>query len=266
MRHALRGIDGVIQAAAQIYGVAGFHRYPADILQLDTMLHGLVLRAAAAEGVGRVVYISSSMVYERERDIAREDDVPNMQVPFTDYGLSKLLGERLSQAFAEQYELAYTIWRPFNIIGLHETAEGQDAGVSHVFADFVQRIVVEQQNPMDILGDGRQVRCFTWVGDVARAIADFSFVEATRNQDFNLGNPEPVTMIELARRLHALYLESTGRKEVLRFRHLPVYPDDVRIRIPSIEKARAILGWEPSVRLDEMLRRVLIHRLGGIAA
>src|SRR5205085_8454800 len=128
-------------------------------LQRDTLLHGLILREALGRGIRRVVYISSSMVYERLADIAVEADVPNMLVPLTDYGLSKLMGERLSQAFAAQYDLPFTIWRPFNIIGVYETAAGYDPGVCHVFADFVQRIVHEGQNPMLILGTGDQVRC-----------------------------------------------------------------------------------------------------------
>jgi nucleoside-diphosphate-sugar epimerase len=264
VRRVLRGIDGVIQAAAQIYGVAGFHRYPADILQRDTMLHGLILREALQCGVRRVVYISSSMVYERHRDVAREEDIRDMLVPLTDYGLSKLMGERLSRAFAAQYGLPCTVWRPFNIIGLYERATGHDPGVSHVFADFIQRIVCERQNPMLILGSGEQVRCFTWIEDVARAIADHSFSPETANEDFNLGNPRPVSMIELARRIYELHHELTDEevREPLRFTHAPSFEDDVPIRIPSIEKARAMLGWEPEVMLDEMLRRCITDALG----
>jgi UDP-glucose 4-epimerase len=259
VRTALRGMDGVIQAAAQIYGVAGFHRYPADILQKDTLLHGLVLREALNTGIQRVVYISSSMVFERQSDVAREVDVRDMLVPLTDYGLSKLLGERLSRAFAEQYGLPYTIWRPFNIIGLHESAEGQDPGVSHVFADFVERIVIEHQNPMLILGSGQQVRCFTWIEDVAGAIADFSFDERSRNQDFNLGNPEPIAMIDLAHRIHSLHADMTGQSvsELLRFVHGPSFADDVQVRIPEVSRAREILGWRAAVPLDDMLRRCI---------
>lgn len=250
------GVDCIIQAAAQIYGVAGFHKYPADILQRDTMLHGLILRAALQADVQRVVYISSSMVYERLEDVAREADVPHMQVPLTDYGMSKLMGERLSQAFAQQYELPFTIWRPFNIIGLHERAEGQEPGVSHVFADFIQRIVYERQNPMLVLGTGEQIRCFTWIGDVAQAIAEHSFSAETRNADFNLGNPEPVTMLELAQRLYRLFHEMTHQEvqQPLTFKHLPIFRDDVNVRIPDVSRARSALGWEPTVPLDEMLR------------
>lgn len=263
VRRAVNGVQGIIQAAAQIYGVAGFHRYPADILQRDTLLHGLILREAVERGVERVVYISSSMVYERQPDVALEEDVPNMQVPLTDYGLSKVMGERLSQAFCRQYDLAYTIWRPFNIIGLHERAAGYDPGVSHVFADFVERIVHECQNPMLVLGSGQQVRCFTWIGDVADAIARYSFEGVSRNQDFNLGNPEPVTMIDLAQRIYRLYHDLIGAEpeRPLSFIHEPTYADDVQVRIPSIDKARQLLTWSPQVPLDEMLRRCIAHAL-----
>jgi UDP-glucose 4-epimerase len=259
VKSALAGIDGVIQAAAQIYGVVGFHRYPADILQRDTLLHGLILRAALNHSVQRVVYISSSMVYERQPNIARESDVPDMLVPLTDYGLSKLMGERLSQAFAEQYNLPYTIWRPFNIIGLYERAEGYDPGVCHVFADFIQRIVHEHQNPMLVLGTGEQIRCFTWIEDIAQAIVDHSFSPVTQNQDFNLGNPQPVSMTTLARRIYSLCHELIGEDvhRPLEFAYAPAYKDDVQVRIPSVEKAKRLLSWEPTVTLDEMLRRCI---------
>lgn len=259
VRRALKGVDGVIQAAAQIYGVAGFHRYPADILQRDTLLHGLILREALAASVQRVTYISSSMVYERLADVALEREVPNMLVPLTDYGLSKLVGERLSEAFSAQYDLPYTIWRPFNIIGLHETAAGYDPGVCHVFADFIQRIVYEKQNPMLVLGSGKQIRCFTWIGDVADAVARFSFAPETLNQGFNLGNPEPVSMIDLAQKIYEIYHQAIGKapERPLTFQHGPTFADDVQVRIPDVSKAQEALGWSVKVPLQEMLKRCI---------
>jgi nucleoside-diphosphate-sugar epimerase len=224
---------------------------------------GLLRRDALDRSIDRVVYISSSMVFERQPDVAREDEVAEMQIPLTDYGLSKLMGERLSQAFAVQYGLPYTIWRPFNIVGLHERGEGQDPGISHVFVDFIQRIVRQHQNPMLVLGSGEQVRCFTWIDDIADAIAHFSFAEVTRNADFNLGNPEPVTMLDLARRIYGIYHELIGESpaEPLSFTHAPTFSDDVLVRIPSVEKAREVLGWQATTKLDTMLRRCIAHEL-----
>ena len=247
--------DIVIQAAARIFGVKGFHKYPADILSRDVLLHQHILWQAMQQQVKKVVYISSSMVYERCETVpSYEEDVDEQRVPYTDYGLSKLVGERLCRAFEQQYGIDYTIWRPFNIITPLEEAE-EEQGIAHVFADFIERLLVEGKNPMPIFGDGEQVRCFTWIDDVASAIATHLDDPRTSGESFNLGNPHPTTMKELA---HKIF--NVGKRkgfeipgEQLELEHLPIYGDDVRIRIPAIDKARSVLGWEPTVSLDEAL-------------
>ncbi|MFC2048068.1 NAD-dependent epimerase/dehydratase family protein [Chloroflexota bacterium] len=252
-------IDVVFQAAARIFGVVGFHKYGADILAKDTALHQNILWEALNSNVQKVVYISSSMVYERATKVpSEEDDVDDMPIPLTDYGLSKLVGERLCKAFYQQYGLKYTIWRPFNIITPYEKGE-VEAGMSHVFADFIWKIVIERQNPVQILGDGEQVRCFTWIEDVASAIAKYSLESVTDGKAFNLGNPNPITMKELASKIYNVAKSKgfiTGKAE-LAFEYLPIFEDDVRVRIPSIQKAKAMLGWEPQVHLEEALQRCI---------
>lgn len=263
VKRVLKGIDGVIQAAAQIYGVRGFHKYPADILSKDIVLHQNILWEALRNRVKKVIYISSSMVYERSEKIpVREEDVNEIMVPSTDYGLSKLVGERLTQAFWKQYGLNYTIWRPFNIITPYEKAE-KEQGISHVFADFLKKIILDKENPMQIIGDGKQIRCFTWIDDVAQAIGKYSFVKESDREIFNLGNPEPVTMIELAKRIFKKAQERgiIPKKSKLSFKHLPAYKDDVRVRVPAIDKVYKILGWKPSVKLDEALDRCIDYMI-----
>jgi UDP-glucose 4-epimerase len=255
VKDLLRDKDIVIQAAARIYGVKGFHKYPADILNRDVVLHQHIMWQAKEQSVRKVVYISSSMVYERcEAVPSYEEEVDEQRVPYTDYGLSKLVGERLCRAFKQQYGVDYTIWRPFNIITPLEEAE-EEQGIAHVFADFIQRLLIEKRNPMPIFGDGEQIRCFTWIDDVASAIADYLEDPRTSGEAFNLGNPHPTSMKELAQKIFDL-----GQKrgfdipgERLEFDHVPIYGDDVRIRIPAIEKARSVLGWEPIVTLEEAL-------------
>src|SRR5260370_11182456 len=97
-------IEVVFRAAARIFGVSGFHAYPADILGQDVALHRNLLCAAKdIKRLNRVVYISCSMVYERCEIVAsREEDVEDMKSPLTDYGLSELVVERLSRAFDKQ--------------------------------------------------------------------------------------------------------------------------------------------------------------------
>jgi nucleoside-diphosphate-sugar epimerase len=250
-------VDAIINAAALIYGVKGFHEYPADILSNDVTVHRNILEGARKHDIDRVAYISSSMVYEQDDPPHDEDDVWETQIPSTDYGLSKVVGERYSMAFAEQYDLEYTMWRPFNIITPYERGE-DEPGQSHVFADFLRKILVEQQNPMEIFGDGEQVRCFTWIDEVAETIAAHSFSEPARNEAFNLANPEPITMKELARRI---FQKGTERGMVdgdeLAFDHVPIYDDDVKKRVPSVEKAERKLGWDPQMKVDDALDRCI---------
>jgi nucleoside-diphosphate-sugar epimerase len=255
----LAGVDGVINAAAMIYGVKGFHEYPATILSNDLTVHRNVLEAAVEQGVDRVAYVSSSMVYERTDPPHREDDVEETPVPSTDYGLSKLVGERYSRAFEREHGVNYTIWRPFNVITPYEKAE-DEPGMSHVFADFIRKILIEKQNPMEIFGDGEQVRCFTWIDEVASAIAAQSFADATTNEAYNLANAEPVTMKELAQRIFAIGKErEVVEGEELAFEHLPIYDDDVKKRVPAVEKAKADFDWKPEMKLDDSLAVCIDH-------
>ena len=112
----MAGVDGVIQAAALIYGVGGFNKYPADILSKDVVLHQNILWSMLKHKVKKIAYISSSMVYERcQKHPSKEEDAMESLIPMTDYGLSKLVGERLCMSFQKQYGIDYVIWRPFNI-------------------------------------------------------------------------------------------------------------------------------------------------------
>ena len=251
----LKDTDIVIQAAARLFGVKGYHKYSADILNRDVVLHQHIMWHAKEHNIQKIVYISSSMVYERCETVpSREEDMDEQRIPYTDYGLSKVVGERLCRAFKRQYGIEYTIWRPFNIITPLEEAEGEQ-GVAHVYADFIQGLLLEKKNPLPILGDGEQVRCFTWIDDVASGIATYLEDPRTNGEAFNLGDPQPLKIKELARKIFNLGKErgfDIPGKE-LEFQHLPVYKDDIRIRIPSIEKARTVLGWQPTITVDEAL-------------
>jgi len=246
----MKGVEGVIQAAALIYGIGGFHKYPADILSKDVVLHQNILWSMLENNVKKIAYISSSMVYERcLKHPSNEKDAMDSLIPMTDYGLSKLVGERLCMSFQKQYGIDYVIWRPFNILTPLEAAE-KEQGMSHVFADFIKNITIEKKNPLPIIGDGEQIRCFTWIEDVAEPIALFSFDKKTDNQVYNIGNPEPITMKELARLIHK------GEDEML-FDSVKQYKHDVLTRIPDITKIQDELGFQPKVKVVEAIDRCL---------
>ena len=248
----MEGVDGVIQAAALIYGVGGFHKYPADILSKDVVLHQNILWAMKKHGVEKIAYISSSMVYERcQEHPSKEEHVMESLIPSTDYGLSKLVGERLCMAFQQQYGIKYVIWRQFNIITPLEAAE-KEQGMSHVFADFINNILIKKLNPLPIIGSGEQVRCFTWIDDVAKLIGEFSFDDKTDNREYNIGNPEPITMKELALMMY------DGEK-TLEFETVREYSDDVMIRIPDVSRAIEELGFKPTLKAKESIEKCIAH-------
>lgn len=256
---------GVIQCAAKIFGIAGFNAHGADILGDDLTLHTNLLKAATKQpSMQRFVYISSSMVYEKSFKIPSEEShTEDIIVPATDYGLSKLVGERLTMAYAQQHgPFDYTIWRPFNIITPYEAAH-REMGHSHVFADFIDQIVEKKCDFLPMFGNGQQVRCFTWIDDIAQAIATYSFDARARNRIFNIGNPEPITMSGLANLIYhtakSMGLPVGGKNGDLQFEMKREFPHDVKIRIPDITAVKETFGWEPTVHLQESVERCLRH-------
>lgn len=246
-----RGVDYIFQGAATLYGVLGFHQFPADILGNDVQLHQNILRASLKNKIKKIVYISSSMVYERaDRLPNNEIDVDSIGVPFTDYGLSKLVGERLTRAYNSQYGLKFTIWRPFNIITPLEKAENE-IGFSHVFSEFLDRLIVKKEFPLRIIGSGEQIRCFTWIDDVAEGIANLSFDPRSDNEIFNIGDTTPTKMLELAELIHkkAIKLGYLPDRD-LKVTSIKAPDDDVKVRIPSVDKIHTTFGWKPKINLS----------------
>src|SRR5439155_24735812 len=137
--------------------------------------------AAQAEGrLSKVTYLSSSMVFESTTTWPSEEgDERRVPPPLSSYGFQKLAVEYFAKAAWDQYELPYTIVRPFNCVGIGEGRALGDVEIasgnvklamSHVVPDLVQK-VLKGQDPLHILGDGTQVRHYTYGGDVARGVA-----------------------------------------------------------------------------------------------
>ncbi len=251
-RKAFEGVRRAIHLAAKIGGIGYFHKHPATILSGNNKLCSSVFEAAAACRLDRLVYVSSSMVYEcATRFPCREEDLDASPAPVTAYGLSKFIGERYCRAFAEEMNLSYAIVRPFNAYGPNEYP-GEEIGESHVIPDLIRKLL-EGADPLPILGDGNQTRCFTHVRDLARGIRMALQADAARNDDFNLGTAVETPVRDLASSLWTM----TGRKGPLRMRHEAPFQHDVRRRVPDVSKAKRVLGWEPQVALDTGLREVV---------
>lgn len=259
---AKHNFDAVFHFAALVYGVVGFHQRPADIIA-DNNLITINLLKFGHQNIGRFIYLSSSMVYERSKSWPhKEEDTDSIPVMSTSYGLSKYIGERVVQSYHEQYAVEYVIWRPFNIITPFETSE--EEGFSHVFSDMIDKVLVQKQSPVKVIGDGEQIRCFTNIYDVGSAIAEFSLDKKADNNVFNIGNTEPVTVKELVHKI----ADIGKRKNILSadyevsFEYQPTYADDVRKRIPDVSKIKRIFGWEARIKTDESLEMCIDRKFG----
>lgn len=249
---AFRGVRACINLAARIGGIGYFHKLPATILSENNGIYSNTFEAAVAHGLERMVFVSSSMVFESAtRFPSREEELLAMPPPLTAYGFSKLIGEWYCRAFFDQHGLRYTICRPFNAIGPEEEA-GDEVGDAHVIPDLIKKVLAGQ-HPLELLGDGQQTRCFTHVRDIARGIVMAMENETAVNEDLNLGTSEEITMLELARRIHSL----AAPQHSFEVTFVPGFPSDIRRRVPDGSKAKRLLGWQPQISLDDGLREVV---------
>lgn len=249
---SFKGMDICLNLAAKIGGIGFFHQYPATILSENNKIYSSTFEAAVAHKLKRMVYISSSMVFESTTKFpSREQDVRKIPAPVTSYGFSKLIGEQYCQAFWEEYGLPYSICRPFNAYGINEYP-GKEVGYAHVIPDLIKKIL-QGQYPLEMLGDGQQIRCFTHVSDLASGIIKVMESQKAVNQDFNIADPRPIKMIELAKLLWQL----VGCQKPFRVKYLKGFAHDIKKRIPDTGKIRRWLGWQPKVRLEDGLLEVI---------
>jgi nucleoside-diphosphate-sugar epimerase len=202
------------------------------------------------------------MVFEStDRWPSEEGDERRVPPPLSSYGFQKLAVEYFARAAWDQYKLPYTIVRPFNCVGIGESRALGDVEVdsgnvklamSHVVPDLVQKIL-KGQDPLHILGSGDQVRHYTYGGDLARGIVDAVENDAARNDDFNLSTAESTNVLDLAE----LIWKKVKGDEPFRYVSDQAFEHDVQKRIPSVEKAKKILGFEATTTLDEMLDEVI---------
>jgi len=249
---AFKNVDICINMASKIGGIGYFHKYPATILSENNKIYSSTFEAAVKNKVKRMVFVSSSMVFEStDKFPSKESDIDKIAPPLTGYGFSKLIGEYYCKTFKEQFGLDYTIIRPFNAYGINEYP-GDFIGYAHVIPDLVKKIL-SGQYPLELLGDGKQKRCFTHVRDIARGIVMAMESEKAINQDFNIGTDKETKMIELAKLLWQL----CGKKEPFKAKYLPGFKYDIKKRIPDVSKAKNISGWYPKIELEDGLMEVV---------
>ncbi len=244
---AMAGCTHVVHLAAIVGGIANFHRLPYTLTDVNNALYNSVFGAGIALEVERLVYVSSSMVFERaELYPTPEDYLPRCPVPRSAYGFSKLTGEIYCRAAHEEHDLPFTIVRPFNAYGPGELPDAEP-GIAHAVPDLINK-VLSGQRPLQIFGSGEQTRTLTHVDDIAEGLVCAMSSPAGLNQDFNISASRELTVAEIA----TIVWEACGEDpDELEFEHLPTFEVDVQRRWPSVDKARELLGWEARIDAEE---------------
>lgn len=242
----LRAADVVVHLAAML-GVERTEEQRLRCLNVNIEGTRCVLDGCVKERVQKIIFASSSEVYgdiaTSEGERISEGDPLN---PKSVYAVSKLAGEEYMKAYARKYGIDYTILRFFNVYGPGQIAE-------FVVPKFVER--AEQGNPLEVYGSGEQVRAFCHVRDAARAAVMTLQHPETSNMTINVGNDrEPVSIQQLAETVVEL---TDSDVESVR---VPLDESDrdadreIYYRVPDVSRAREILGFEPTVSLEEGLQ------------
>ncbi len=247
---AAEGCSHVIHLAAIVGGIGNFHKLPHTLLEVNNALYNAVFRAALERRVERLVYVSSSMVFENATEFpTTEGHVRECPAPYSAYGFSKLAGEVYCRALHDEHGLPYTICRPFNAYGPGELPD-PEPGIAHAVPDLIKKVLAGQR-PLEIFGSGEQTRTLTHVDDIADGIVTAMAHDAGLNEDFNVSASDERTLGEIAR----IIWEACGQEpEDFALEHLPSFEVDVQRRWPSVAKARELLGWEARIDLHDGIR------------
>jgi len=261
--------DHFIALAASIGGISYFHEYSYDLISENMKLMAASFDAAVKRYTSpknklkKITVLSSSMIYE-STDIwpSKEDDEFKIPPPFSTYGFSKLAVHYFAKGAFDQYKLPYTIINPFNCVGIgEEKAIGESRvmdgniqlAMSHVIPDLCQK-VLKGQYPLHILGNGKQIRHYTYGGDLAKAIMLSLENENAINESFNISTNKGHTVYELAK----LIWKKAKIDKPFKVKYMSGFRYDVQKRVPDTSKAKKLLGFEATTKLEDVLDEIIL--------
>jgi UDP-glucose 4-epimerase len=243
----------IIYHLAAAVGVELVVRDPVRVLETNVKGTDVILRTAARYRK-KVILASTSEVYGKNTRVPFSEDDDSTLGPTTrsrwSYACSKALDEFMALAYYKQLAMPVVIVRFFNTVGPRQSGR-----YGMVVPRFVRQAL--ENEPLTIYGDGRQSRCFGYVGDVVRAVIALADSPAALGQVYNIGSTEEVTIEALARRTVAL---AGSQSQLVYIPYEQAYEEgfeDMQRRVPDIRKVQALVGWQPTVNLDGILMRVI---------
>jgi UDP-glucose 4-epimerase len=224
---------------------------------IETNVHGTEVVLTHASKKGKlVVLFSTSEVYGKSTAVPFHENADLVMGPTPKhrwaYACSKAIDEFLALAYYKERGLPVIIVRLFNTVGPRQTGR-----YGMVIPNFVRQALAG--TPITVFGDGRQSRSFGYVGDIVDGLLRLVGEPRAIGEVFNIGNAEEISMIDLARRVKAL---ASSASEIVLVPYDQAYEagfEDMQRRVPDLTKIRSLVGYEPKVGLDEILRRVIEH-------
>jgi UDP-glucose 4-epimerase len=246
--------DIVIHLAAAV-GVKLIVEQP--VHTIETNVHGTEVVLRHANKKKKLVLIAStSEVYGKSTDVPFREDADLVLGPTFKhrwaYACSKMIDEFLALAYWKERKLPVIVVRLFNTVGPRQTGQ-----YGMVIPNFVRQALAGQ--PITVFGDGSQSRSFTYVGDVVKAMVALIDEPRAVGQVFNIGNGHEITIGELAAKVKQMTGSSS---EIVTIPYEKAYEagfEDMPRRVPDISRITALVGYRPTVELDETLTRVIEH-------
>ena len=245
LEKSIEDIDIFIHMAA-IAGVSTVVSKPSTTLRINLLGSYNALEACRKKDVKRFIVFSTSEVYGPnvyQADEAGMTTLGPIGKPRWVYAMSKLASEFLADSYDREYSIKFTSVRPFNVYGPRQIGEG-------AIHNFIVRAL--KNEPLIIHKPGSQIRSWCYVDDAVDAVKKILETRNSEGEVFNIGNPEATsTTLQTAETIKRI----ANSNSKIEFAELK-YPE-VNIRVPSIEKARRILGFRPKVSLEEGIRRTI---------
>jgi nucleoside-diphosphate-sugar epimerase len=246
--------DIVIHLAAAV-GVKLIVEQP--VHTIETNVHGTeVVLKHASKKKKLVLIASTSEVYGKSTDVPFRENADLVLGATTKhrwaYACSKMIDEFLALAYWKERKLPVIVVRLFNTVGPRQTGQ-----YGMVIPNFVRQALAGE--PITVFGDGTQSRSFTYVGDVVRAMVALINEPRAVGQVFNIGNGNEITIGDLAAKVKTM---TGSASEIVTIPYDQAYEagfEDMPRRVPDISRIRELIGYEPTVELDETLRRVIEH-------
>jgi len=244
--------DQVFHLAAAV-GVKLIVESPVRTIETNVKTTEVIL-AAACKKKKKVFVASTSEVYGKSTDVPFREDGDLVLGPTSrgrwSYACSKAIDEFLAIAYWRERHCPTLVGRCFNTVGPRQTGH-----YGMVVPRFVKQALHDE--PLTVYGDGQQRRCFTHVSDAVRAMIALMDSDKTVGEVYNLGSQQETRIVDLAERVKLL---TESASEITFVPYEQVYGEnfeDMPRRVPSLEKIRKAIGFEPKVGLDETLQSVI---------